>query len=139
VYLFLKQTTNLPKFGTSKKAFHSTGLFVLARKIIFGLWAIRGPCGPCTEIFYDQGREVDGDRWLEFWNCVFMQYDRGADGKLTPLPKPSVDTGLGLERAAAILQGVPSNYDIDIFADLMLQTQNIISDRLKKKIIYQAG
>jgi alanyl-tRNA synthetase len=88
-----------------------------------------GPCGPCTEIFYDHGPEIpggppgspdaDGDRWIEIWNLVFMQYDRSADGKLTPLPKPSVDTGMGLERTAAVMQGVHSNYEIDLFQGLI--------------------
>jgi alanyl-tRNA synthetase len=88
-----------------------------------------GPCGPCTEIFYDHGAGVaggppgspdaDGDRWIEIWNLVFMQFDRGADGKLTPLPKPSVDTGMGLERTAAVMQGVHSNYEIDLFKNII--------------------
>ncbi len=88
-----------------------------------------GPCGPCSEIFYDHGPEVaggppgspdaDGDRYIEIWNLVFMQYDRAADGSLTPLPRPSVDTGMGLERLAAVLQGVHSNYEIDLFAHLI--------------------
>ena len=88
-----------------------------------------GPCGPCSEIFYDHGPEVaggppgsadeDGDRFVEIWNLVFMQYDRDAEGQLTDLPKPSVDTGMGLERAAAVLQGVSSNYEIDLFRDLI--------------------
>ena len=88
-----------------------------------------GPCGPCTEIFYDHGPEIpggppgspdaDGDRWIEIWNLVFMQYDRSADGKLNPLPKPSVDTGMGLERTAAVMQGVHSNYEIDLFQGLI--------------------
>ncbi len=90
-------------------------------------WAMgdTGPCGPCTEIFYDHGAEIpggppgspdeDGDRYVEIWNLVFMQYDRSADGALTPLPKPSVDTGMGLERISAVMQGVHSNYEIDLF------------------------
>jgi alanyl-tRNA synthetase len=88
-----------------------------------------GPCGPCTEIFYDHGAEIaggppgspdeDGDRYVEIWNLVFMQYDRSADGVLVPLPKPSVDTGMGLERVAAVMQGVHSNYDIDLFKALI--------------------
>ncbi|HLS06288.1 MAG TPA: alanine--tRNA ligase [Wenzhouxiangella sp.] len=88
-----------------------------------------GPCGPCSEIFYDHGPDVpggppgtpdqDGDRYVEIWNLVFMQYDRAADGSMTPLPAPSVDTGMGLERLAAVLQGVHSNYDIDLFKHLV--------------------
>ncbi len=84
-----------------------------------------GPCGPCTEIFFDHGEDVpggppgtpeeDGDRFIEIWNLVFMQYDRSEDGVLNPLPKPSVDTGMGLERIAAVLQNVHNNYDIDLF------------------------
>jgi len=94
-------------------------------------WAMgdTGPCGPCSEIFYDHGPEIaggppgtpeeDGDRYVEIWNLVFMQYNRGSDGVLVPLPKPSVDTGLGLERVAAVMQGVHSNYDIDLFKSLI--------------------
>ena len=88
-----------------------------------------GPCGPCSEVFYDHGPEVpggppgspdeDGDRYIEIWNLVFMQYDRAADGTLTPLPRPSVDTGMGLERLAAVLQGVHSNYETDLFVSLI--------------------
>jgi alanyl-tRNA synthetase len=88
-----------------------------------------GPCGPCTEIFYDHGPTVfggppgspdeDGDRYIEIWNLVFMQYDRDKQGKLNPLPKPSVDTGMGLERLAAVMQGVHSNYEIDLFVNLI--------------------
>ena len=94
-------------------------------------WAMgdTGPCGPCTEIFYDHGEEVaggppgtpeeDGDRYIEVWNLVFMQYNRSADGELHKLPAPSVDTGMGLERLAAIMQGVHSNYEIDLFQTLI--------------------
>jgi alanyl-tRNA synthetase len=88
-----------------------------------------GPCGPCSEIFYDHGADIpggppgspdeDGDRWIEIWNLVFMQFDRSAEGVLTPLPKPSVDTGMGLERTAAVMQGVHSNYEIDLFVHLI--------------------
>src|SRR4029077_3257424 len=83
----------------------------------------------CSEIFYDHGPEVaggppgsageEGDGHVGIWNLVFMQYDRGADGKLTPLPKPSVDTGMGLERISAVMQGVHSNYDIDLFRNMI--------------------
>ena len=98
-------------------------------------WAMgdTGPCGPCTEIFYDHGPDVfggppgspdeDGDRYIEIWNLVFMQYERSADGTLTPLPKPSVDTGMGLERIAAVMQHVHSNYEIDIFRVLLEAAQ----------------
>jgi len=94
-------------------------------------WAMgdTGPCGPCSEIFYDHGPDVaggppgtpdeEGDRYVEIWNLVFMQYDRSSDGVLVPLPKPSVDTGMGLERVAAVMQGVHSNYDIDLFKSLI--------------------
>src|SRR3984957_9786684 len=88
-----------------------------------------GPCGPCTEIFYDHGAEIaggppgsadaDGDRWVEIWNLVFMQFERASDGTLAPLPKPSVDTGMGLERTAAVMQGVHSNYEIDLFKNII--------------------
>ena len=94
-------------------------------------WAMgdTGPCGPCTEIFYDHGEEIwggppgsaeeDGDRFIEIWNIVFMQFERSADGTMTQLPKPSVDTGMGLERIAAVMQGVHSNYEIDLFQNLL--------------------
>jgi alanyl-tRNA synthetase len=94
-------------------------------------WAMgdTGPCGPCSEIFYDHGPDVpggppgspdeDGDRYIEIWNLVFMQFERKADGSMMPLPKPSVDTGAGLERLAAVLQDVHSNYEIDLFAALI--------------------
>ncbi|MGF6147511.1 Alanine--tRNA ligase [Kingella potus] len=88
-----------------------------------------GPCGPCSEIFYDHGEDIwggipgspeeDGDRWIEIWNCVFMQYNRDEAGNMNPLPKPSVDTGMGLERMAAVMQGVHSNYETDLFQGLL--------------------
>ncbi len=88
-----------------------------------------GPCGPCSEIFYDHGEDVAGgppgsdnddlDRYIEIWNLVFMQYERSADGSMSPLPKPSIDTGMGLERIAAVMQGVHSNYEIDLFQALL--------------------
>ncbi|NHN38353.1 alanine--tRNA ligase [Pseudomaricurvus alcaniphilus] len=94
-------------------------------------WAMgdTGPCGPCTEIFYDHGADIwggppgspeeDGDRFIEIWNVVFMQFNRSADGQMAPLPKPSVDTGMGLERIAAVMQNVHSNYEIDLFQALL--------------------
>ena len=95
-----------------------------------------GPCGPCSEIFYDHGAEVpggppgsedeDGDRYIEIWNLVFMQYDRSAEGVMTPLPKPSVDTGMGLERLAAVMQSVHSNYEIDLFSNLINASKEIL-------------
>jgi len=95
-----------------------------------------GPCGPCTEIFYDHGPDVaggppgspeeDGDRFIEIWNVVFMQYNRQADGEMLPLPKPSVDTGMGLERITAVLQGVHSNYEIDLMQDLLKAASDIL-------------
>ncbi len=119
-------------------------------------WAMgdTGPCGPCSEIFFDHGPSIeggppgtpeeDGDRYIEIWNLVFMQYDRNADGELVPLPKPSVDTGMGLERIAAIMQGVHSNYQVDVFANLIEATAktlgvkndgsnslNVIADHLR--------
>ncbi|MEN8216921.1 MAG: alanine--tRNA ligase [Pseudomonadota bacterium] len=107
-----------------------------------------GPCGPCSEIFYDHGPTIaggppgspdeDGDRYVEIWNLVFMQYNRDAQGQLTPLPKPSVDTGMGLERLAAVMQGVHNNYDIDLFQSLIkavagsdLNSQRVIADHIR--------
>ncbi len=95
-----------------------------------------GPCGPCSEIFWDQGEEVDGDRWLEIWNLVFMQYDRDESGKLNPLPRPSVDTGMGLERVAAVLQNVPSNYDGDLLAGLIDAAREHLGKLAGKKLNY---
>ncbi len=113
----------------------------------FWQMADTGPCGPCSEIFYDHGPEVaggppgspdaDGDRYIEIWNLVFMQFDRDAAGVLTPLPKPCVDTGMGLERLAAVLQHVHSNYEIDLFQSLIRAaaretgTKDLASNSLK--------
>ncbi len=95
-----------------------------------------GPCGPCSEIFYDHGADIaggppgspdeDGDRYIEVWNLVFMQYDRAADGTLTPLPRPSVDTGMGLERISAVLQHVHNNYEIDLFQPILKAAADIV-------------
>jgi len=111
-------------------------------------WAMgdTGPCGPCSEIFYDHGTDVaggppgspdeDGDRYVEIWNLVFMQFNRDAGGVMTELPKPSVDTGMGLERLAAVLQGVHSNYEIDLFQNLIDAAQQITcaTDRADKSL-----
>ncbi len=101
----------------------------------FWQMADTGPCGPCTEIFYDHGPDVaggppgspdeDGDRYIEIWNLVFMQFDRAPDGTLSPLPAPCVDTGMGLERLAAVLQHVHSNYEIDLFAHLIAEASRL--------------
>ncbi len=101
-------------------------------------WAMgdTGPCGPCSEVFYDHGEHIwggppgsaeeDGDRFIEIWNVVFMQFNRSANGDMSPLPKPSVDTGMGLERIAAILQGVHSNYEIDLFQNLIKASAEVV-------------
>ena len=98
-----------------------------------------GPCGPCSEIFYDHGEHIDGtppgaegdegDRFIEIWNLVFMQFNRDESGKMEPLPKPSVDTGMGLERIAAVLQGVNSNYETDVFRDLINASEKILGSQ----------
>ena len=95
-----------------------------------------GPCGPCSEIYYDHGDHIpgtppgsdgdEGDRFVEIWNLVFMQFNRDSSGAMTPLPKPSVDTGMGLERIAAVMQGVNSNYDTDFFKNLITASENLI-------------
>jgi alanyl-tRNA synthetase len=114
----------LDEIGVSESQFARLGMSD-------NFWAMgdTGPCGPCSEIFYDHGPSVPGgppgtadsggDRYIEIWNLVFMQFERGEKGELTPLPKPSVDTGMGLERLAAVMQGVHSNYEIDLFASLI--------------------
>jgi len=103
-----------------------------------------GPCGPCSEILYDRGDEhscgnedcgigkCDCDRWLEVWNLVFMQYNRGEDGTMTLLPRPSIDTGMGLERLASILQGADSNFDTDLFVPIIKQIEDLTRIRYDK-------
>ena len=109
----------------------------LGEKSNFWSMGDTGPCGPCTEIFFDHGAHIpggppgspdeDGDRYVEIWNLVFMQFDRSADGSMVPLPKPSVDTGMGLERICAVMQGVHSNYDIDLFAHLVKSAAKLLN------------
>nr|VFJ58048.1 MAG: alanyl-tRNA synthetase [Candidatus Kentron sp. DK]VFJ60048.1 MAG: alanyl-tRNA synthetase [Candidatus Kentron sp. DK] len=121
----------LKEFGISPDRFSRCGA-----KDNFWSMGDTGPCGPCSEIFYDHGPEVaggppgspeeDGDRYVEIWNLVFMQFNRGTDGNLTPLPKPSVDTGMGLERLAAVLQGVHSTFETDLFRHLLEAAANIV-------------
>ena len=106
-----------------------------------------GPCGPCSEIFYDYGADApggppgsadaDGDRFVEIWNLVFMQFDRDAQGRLQPLPKPSVDTGMGLERIAAVLQGVRNNYDTDLFQPLTRAVHDLAGGRATEPVSTQ--
>ena len=120
----------LEEMGVPKDRFSRLG-----EKSNFWAMGDTGPCGPCSEIFFDHGPHIpggppgspdeDGDRYVEIWNLVFMQFERSADGKLTPLPKPSVDTGMGLERIAAVMQGVHSNYDIDLFKNLIRATADL--------------
>ena len=121
----------LDEIGVPKEQFSRTG-------VRDNFWAMgdTGPCGPCSEIFYDHGSAVsggppgspdaDGDRYVEIWNLVFMQFNRDGAGIDTPLPKPSVDTGMGIERLAAVLQGVHSNYEIDLFTALIEATANVL-------------
>lgn len=158
-WLFLTETLKLPKerlcvtiYQTDDEAFEiwNKKIGVAAENIIrigdnkgapyasdnFWQMGDTGPCGPCTEIFYDHGDHIwggrpgspeeDGDRFIEIWNIVFMQYNRQASGEMLPLPKPSVDTGMGIERIAAIMQGVHSNYEIDIFRALIVKAAEII-------------
>ena len=117
-------------------------IFELGAKDNFWAMGDTGPCGPCSEIYYDFGREAaedpsadkpfpqDEQRYVEIWNLVFMQFDRGGDGVLTPLPKPSIDTGMGLERIACVLQGVLSNYQTDLFVPLIRRAAELTTPRL---------
>ncbi|HEY9136422.1 MAG TPA: alanine--tRNA ligase [Pseudomonadales bacterium] len=129
----------LKEIGVSAERFSRLG-----EKDNFWAMGDTGPCGPCSEIFYDHGEAVaggppgspeeDGDRYIEIWNLVFMQYDRQPDGQLIPLPKPSVDTGMGLERIAAVMQGVHSNYEIDLFQNLIAAVKKVTGTKdLKSK------
>lgn len=102
-----------------------------------------GPCGPCSEIIFDRGSEFacgencaigvcDCDRWLEIWNLVFMQYNRDEEGVMTPLPRPSIDTGMGLERLTSILQGVSSNFETDIFLPIIHQIEELTGQKYQQ-------
>ncbi|MGI2057698.1 alanine--tRNA ligase [Shewanella baltica] len=168
-WTFLTETLKLPKerlcvtiYQTDDEAFEiwNKKIGVTAENIIrigdnkgaayasdnFWQMGDTGPCGPCSEIFYDHGDHIwggrpgspeeDGDRFIEIWNIVFMQYNRQASGEMLPLPKPSVDTGMGIERIAAIMQGVHSNYEIDIFRTLIAKAAEIIgvSDLTEKSL-----
>lgn len=124
----------LKEMGVSSERFSRCG-----EKDNFWSMGDTGPCGSCSEIFYDHGDHIwggppgtpeeDGDRYVEIWNLVFMQYDRNSKGELTPLPNPSVDTGMGLERIAAVMQGVHNNYDIDIFVSLIDAIYQLTNDQ----------
>src|SRR5271170_899864 len=117
-------------------------IFGMSAKDNFWQMGDTGPCGPCSEIFYDLGVEAaeeagvdkpfpqDDQRYVEIWNLVFMQFDRSSDGTLTPLPKPSIDTGMGLERVAAVLQGVLSNFETDLFVPLIERAATLCDVRI---------
>ena len=118
-------------------------IFAMSMKDNFWQMGDTGPCGPCSEIFFDLGLEAsetgddkpfpqDDQRYMEIWNLVFMQFDRSSDGVLTPLPKPSIDTGMGLERIACVLQGVMSNYDTDLFVPLIARANELTADKTDK-------
>jgi len=134
-----KEDDEAARIWTEEMGIDPTRCTRLGEKSNFWSMGETGPCGPCTEIFYDHGAEIpggppgsadeDGDRYVEIWNLVFMQYDRSADGVLVPLPKPSVDTGMGLERVAAVMQGVHSNYDIDLFRALIRAAAELTGTR----------
>ncbi len=121
-------------------------IFALSMKDNFWAMGDTGPCGPCSEIYYDMGPEASEQghtdckfpcecgRYVEFWNLVFMQFDRDSTGTYNPLPKPSVDTGMGLERTAAILQGVISNYDTDLFTPLIKKAAELTGVDLNKEL-----
>ena len=128
-----------------KKYISADKIMRLGDKDNFWQMGDTGPCGPCSEIFYDQGAENfnskedylggDGDRFLEIWNLVFMQYNRSKDGTMTPLPHPSIDTGMGLERVIAVKEGVLSNYDSSVFMPIIKKVQSLI----QKEYIYETG
>ncbi len=140
----------VPRDDEAEKFWIETGV---PKERIFGMWAKdnfwqmgdTGPCGPCSEIFYDLGIEAaeeagvdkpfpqDEQRYVEVWNLVFMQFDRSSDGTLTPLPKPSIDTGMGLERIAAVLQGVLSNFETDLFTPLIKRAEELTGHKVERE------
>ena len=132
----------LNEIGVSKERFSRCG-----EKDNFWQMGDTGPCGPCTEIFYDHGEDVpggppgspeqEGDRYIEIWNLVFTQYNRDSQGNLNPIPSPSVDTGMGLERVAAVIQGVHNNYDIDIFKSLIASIKTLIKGEVAVTVSLQ--
>ncbi len=132
----------LNEIGVSKERFSRCG-----EKDNFWQMGDTGPCGPCTEIFYDHGEDVpggppgspeqEGDRYIEIWNLVFTQYNRDSQGNLNPIPSPSVDTGMGLERVAAVVQGVHNNYDIDIFKSLIASIKTLIKGEVAEAVSLQ--
>jgi alanyl-tRNA synthetase len=132
----------LNEIGVSKDRFSRCG-----EKDNFWQMGDTGPCGPCTEIFYDHGEDIPGgppgspdqesDRYVEIWNLVFTQYNRDAKGKLNPIPSPSVDTGMGLERVTAVVQGVHNNYDIDLFKSLIASIKSLIKGDVTETVSLQ--
>jgi len=132
-------------FEIWQKHINKDKILILGDKDNFWQMGDTGPCGPSSEIFYDQGEEFfstsedylggNGDRFLEIWNLVFMQYERNIKGKLSPLPKPSIDTGMGLERVIAIKEGVKSNYDSSLFMPLI----NKVVSMINKPYVYENG
>src|SRR5438067_1581428 len=126
-------------------------IFAMGAKDNFWAMGDTGPCGPCSEMHYDMGMPAsdaghadckfpcDCGRYVEIWNLVFMQFDRDASGKLTPLPKPSIDTGAGLERVAAVLQGVVSNYETDLFTPLIKRAAELTGTSLKSELEREAN
>ncbi len=120
-------------------------IFTMSAKDNFWAMGDTGPCGPCSEIYFDMGVEAslsgkdlpfpqDEERYVEIWNLVFMQFDRGSDGVLTPLPKPSIDTGMGLERVAAVMQGVLSNFETDLFVPLIKRAKELVSESASQQV-----
>ena len=147
-----KGEQGIPKDEEAERHWRDQGvpqdrIFAMGMKDNFWAMGDTGPCGPCSEIHYDMGPEAsdeghsdckfpcDCGRYVEIWNLVFMQFDRNPQGELTPLPKPSIDTGMGLERVSAVLQGVLSNYDADLFTPLIKRAAELTGTDLKKELV----